>query len=179
MENITVITTNGSDVIFDFEHVKIVYREAEILISEIHEVCSERDYCDISFQGHKSYGYNSCYFYTYDETKLSDAISQLKKLNANIIFKHINVKELSSGNNGTNVNTGAASTDSETNFITVFAIIFIILGIIGSIILAAELSNVLLFFAAFIVVMYFGLLLYALGRIITILNRIDKNTRKQ
>lgn len=34
-------------------------------------------------------------------------------------------------------------------------------------------------FAAFIVVMYFGLLLYALGRIITILNRIDKNTRKQ
>ncbi len=179
MENIVIKITNGGYVVFDFTNGKVMYNGAyqkEILFNEIEEVnlSAKNDYCAFICQGGEFAN-----FYTYDTTGLYNAIMQLKSVNSGIIIEDAYYKSRSNASNNANAQSANVESDHTNNYVKIYATIIMILGFVGSLVLAVFLKNVLLFFAGFFGVLYLSVLMYALGDIIMYLERIEKNTHKQ
>lgn len=163
MNNITIKTTAGATVTFNYKIEQISIQKSNDVnvnvitfsqIKDINCISSDTLTCTITLKNNLEITFS-----TYDLALAKTAVDTLSSM--------------------LNSATTSLNSNGNSNFITVFATIFVCIGFIGSIILAASLNNVLLFFAAIIAVLYFGYLLYALGVIIAQLNRIDNNTRKQ
>lgn len=168
MENITLKSRTG-EVIFDFENNKVIYNgsiQKEICINEIHEVYyMANGYCAITRQGGVF-----AIFYTQNVSLLNDVISKLKSLNTGIIFKNSYYIDTKS--------KPANKRANESNSITTFAVIFMVIGVAAALVLGIELDSVPLFFGVVISVVYLSLIMSALGKILIKLNHIDNNTRK-